>query len=460
MADVPGSERAEPVRRVHLDLLGGMAGDMFVAALLDALPQHRRGLMDGLQALDLPVPVALALDPGLDHGIAGHRFRVRPRSTTEQHRHGSAHQHQHGHDHDHDHDHGHSHHGHGDHVDHAWIQAWLDAAPLPAGVRAHAKAIFLTLAQAEAAVHGRSVADVTFHEVGSWDSIVDVVAAAYLIDAVDASQWTHGLVPLGGGIVRTAHGFMPVPAPATTRLLHGVEMVDDGLPGERVTPTGAAILHHLRALSASAASRGSSSRSQVAICLEASGFGFGTRKLPDRPNALRCLVMKQTQSSPTDLQQDWVQSLTFDVDDQPAEDLAVALERLRASAGVLQLVQVPVMGKKGRLTTRVELLVRQGYADEVSRACFLQTSTLGLRVSMQERRTLPRRELVFPVDGAGPVRVKLTQRPGHMTAKAELDDLARLPGGRAGREAVRHAAEQWALSQHEPTEEKHDDKLA
>ena len=157
----------------------------------------------------------------------------------------------------------------GDHGHVHWrrLRERLAAAPLDAAVAAQAIAIFGLLAEAEAGVHGVAVDEATFHEVGAWDSIADIVAAAYLIETIGAESWSAGSLPLGGGRVRCAHGELPVPAPATLRLLEGFSFHDDGRPGERVTPTGAAILKALVTSTGFGSGR-----------LEKTGHGFGLRE--------------------------------------------------------------------------------------------------------------------------------------------------------------------------------------
>ena len=344
-------------------------------------------------------------------------------------------------------------------MSHAWIVQWLQGAGLPEPVCRHALAIFRELAESEAAVHGVAVETVEFHEVGSWDSIIDIVAAAFLIDAVGPACWTCAPLPLGSGTVRTAHGVMPVPAPATLHLLRGLPVIDDGVPGERVTPTGAAIVRYLVG---GRPARGGTGR---AMTVGASGLGFGRRVLPDRPNALRCTAFVPVEAvaapSATPVpREDAVDTLEFEVDDQTAEDLAVGLERLRARDDVLQVFQMPVFGKKGRMATRVHVVAREGAAEAVARACFVETTTIGLRCQRLERRTLARADVATAGEHAERLRVKLCERPDALTAKAEMDDLARQPGGHASRERVRRAAEAEALGprfERDPRTEETDD---
>lgn len=394
-------------RHIHLDAIGGVAGDMFVAAVLDAFPALAAPCLDAVRHL-VGGAAEIALAPAVSHGFRGARLAVTPRP-----------------DHHHHHQHDHQH--------RAWaeIAGEIAAAPLPPGARDAALGIFRGLAEAEAAVHGVPVESVHFHEVGAIDSIADIVAAGWLIDALGASGWSVGPLPLGSGTARTAHGPIPVPAPATVRLLRGFVVVDDDLPGERVTPTGAAILAHLAPAARRPAGR-----------LGATGLGLGTRDLPDRANGLRLLEIRLDAADA--LRAEEVAVLRFDIDDQTGEDLAVALDRLRAEAGVIDVTQAPAIGKKGRMAVQVRLLAVPDRAEAVADAVFRETTTLGLRLAREERRVLPRDGVT--ADG---IRVKRARRPGGATAKAEIGDLA---GDAAARARRRAAAEAAALVQPWPEE--------
>jgi uncharacterized protein (TIGR00299 family) protein len=413
--------------RLHLDPVGGIAGDMFVAALCDAFPEHVPGMLAELAKLSSPGGKGrVELRPHSDGILQGRRFHVEdPPSDTHarssrDHGDGQAHNHM--------------------HVPHREIRATLLTAGLDPATLKHALALFELLAEAEGAVHGIGPEDVAFHEVGAWDSIVDFVGAAYLIATIAPRSWSVGALPLGGGRVKTEHGILPLPAPATTWLLRGRELVDDGVGGERVTPTGATIVRYLCPEDRHPGEgRGPISRAPITIV--STGQGFGTMKLRGMPNVLRVLAFADSPALPQPLGEE-IATLEFEVDDQSAEDLAVGLDRIRATAGVLDASQAPVVGKKGRLATRVQVLAQLDAADAVADLCLAQTTTLGVRISRVMRRVAPRAS----VETADGVRVKLASRPtGEMTAKAEMDDLARVPGGRAERQEARKRAEDEAL---------------
>ena len=425
--DIPGSRETsapELARRIHLDPLGGIAGDMFVAALVDTFPQLEAGVLAAAGTLPAPRGAAVKFEGHRDAVLGGRRFVVTDPVGSAAHHHRAP---------DQDHAAPHAHADAHAHTDYASIRTLLDRASLAPSVRAHAHGLFRLLAEAEASVHGIETSEVTFHEVGAWDSIVDFVAAAYLIDAAGNAGWTWSALPLGGGRIRSAHGMLPVPAPATALLMRGMSVVDDGITGERVTPTGAAILRYL-------SDGGHGTASVTPVVASTTGYGFGTRTLPGVSNVLRCIAFDTATDSAYD---ERVTLMNFEIDDQSGEDLAVALDRLRATPGVLDVMQHAVTGKKGRLATAVQMQVRPEQANAVTDLVFLETTTIGLRLSEVSRRTLARTAVAGQA-GSG-TRAKVAYRPdGVVTAKAEIDDVASI-AGHAERERVRAVAAAYAL---------------
>jgi uncharacterized protein (TIGR00299 family) protein len=385
---------------IHLDPVGGVAGEMFAAAILDAWPELETGLRTALDRAGLTRLARIARRDHTDHALSGSRFVVERVSEASD---------------------GHRHYGE--------IRDLLKSADMEEPVRARALAIFALLAQAESEVHGVPVDQVSFHEVGSWDSIADVCCAAWLIEALGAPTWSSAPLPKGSGRVQTAHGRLPVPAPASAILLRGFPLVWDEHPGERVTPTGAAIMRHLSPVF---------EPMREPMVLTCDGTGFGTSTFDGMSNVLRLLAFERQDSG---LRTEPVSALAFEVDDQSGEDLAFAVEQLRALDGVLDVTQSAVIGKKGRMAARVQVLARPSAAHSAVEACFEQTTTLGVRHHAVERTVLARSRHQVEVDGL-PVRVKAAKRPrGAVTVKAEMDDVARAPGGRAARQRLRAAAE-------------------
>ena len=291
------------------------------------------------------------------------------------------------------------------------IRSLVAAAPVPDAVRRRADAVFAAIAECEGAIHGVAADQVHLHEVGAVDAILDVVGALWGFELLGVGDAYSGTVALGDGSVRAAHGVLPVPAPATLKLLEGlaVRPGPDGA-GELVTPTGAALLHELTG--------GKQPPSYVPL---RSGFGAGTRDFPDRANALRLILAEPAASR--DGGRESLVLLAADVDDMSAEYLAAAADALR-DAGALDVILLSTVMKKGRPGTRIEVLADPERADLLERSLLTETTTLGVRRTAVERFALPREMATIDVEGHT-IRVKLAMRPdGGRTAKPELDDVA------------------------------------
>jgi len=387
---------------IHLDTLGGISGDMFAAAFLDQKPQLMIGIREAVGKLKLGEGVLIETKPHSDGILNGTRFVVQDATSESPF-----------------------------HTPWKVIRDRIQSAGLEQGICENALGIFSLLAEAEAEVHGIERDEVIFHEVGAVDSMIDVLAAAVILDAHPSFEWFLGSLPLGRGEVQTAHGKLPLPAPAVVELLKGFDFDDDGETGERVTPTGAAIIGFL------AETRGLSQKPEKGKkTLLASGLGFGSRKLKTKSNLLRVLLFGTSETVP---EEDQISVLRFEVDDQTPEDLAEALEHLRNSDGVLDVVQWPVYGKKGRIAFSVQILVRTEASESVIEKIFVETTTLGVRYREESRKILERSEV--EVEGS---RVKLAQRPSGVTAKMEMDDLKEVQGNE-NRTELRNKIEKIAL---------------
>lgn len=408
--------------QLHLDAIGGVAGDMFIAAMLDAFPDLRDGMLEAIRLAGLPEDIVCRLVEHSDGVLTGARFLVQEPSYRPHNRGLAFPQEKH------------------EHTSFREVRRRLRSSALAPGVKQRAIQIFALLAEVEGKVHGMPAEEVSFHELGGWDSIADMVGAAFVIDALHATHWTVSALPQASGRVKTDHGWLPVPTPATARLLQGFEFIDDGVQGERITPTGAAILRHLNAAQHDVAQQ---RRPRRLLC---SGHGFGTKTFPGLPNVLRVLVFEEdieqrTQAPGTDR----IAQIAFEVDDQTPEDLAIALDRLRAHRSVRDVMHLPGFGKKGRVTAHIQVLADAEDLENVIQSCFDETATLGLRWQLMERRVLARTSVSVDVGGRN-VRVKVADRQGSITAKAESDDLVSVQGGRREREAVRQAAEAACLT--------------
>jgi hypothetical protein len=362
-------------QQLHLDPVGGISGDMFLAAMLSAFPWMREGVLKDWAAAGIADHVRLEVKDVREKGFACLQADVVCAHSAPPTAHWSD------------------------------IRQRMVKSALRPNVRERAIAIFGLLAEAEAKCHGLPIEQVHFHEIADWDSLADIIGAASVLEQCGAASFSVGPIPTGKGRVKTQHGLIPVPAPATAELLKGFEFTDDGGKGERVTPTGAAILAHLVPRPVSSTQRGR---------LEAIGMGAGRLQIDGIPNILRVLVFSD-QGRTTEQ----VSLIRFEVDDMTPEELAVALEHLRTREAVLDAGYVMGFGKKGRAQYSVTVMTRPHDAEDVITACFLETSTIGLRVETVARHTLAREETVQ----AG-IPIKRVDRPGGATAKAESDALS------------------------------------
>ena len=293
------------------------------------------------------------------------------------------------------------------------IRDLVEGAGLPARVSSRALEAFRRLAVAEGAVHGKRPEDVTFHEVGAADSIVDMVGSCVALELLGAGSVSCGPLPLGSGVVEAAHGPLPAPGPATLEVLRGsrVRWVDE--PHETTTPTGAALM--------SALTGGVFSDAAPPMELGAVGYGAGSARLAYAPNLLRA-VLGETEGSLGDLD-----LLEANVDDAPGELLGAAVERL-LSSGALDAWLEPVVMKRGRGAHKVCALVSSDDRERLARLLMRETGTLGVRHlrvgrAVAERRTV---EVELPY---GRCRVKVGSLDGEdFVASPEYSDAARLAG--------------------------------
>ena len=322
---------------------------------------------------------------------------------------------------------------HGRHV--TEIRRLVAASGAPEHVRQRADAAFTAIATAEGEIHGVDPDRVHLHEVGAVDAILDVVGAVWGMDLLGVDRVYCGAVALGDGSVRAAHGILPVPAPATLKLLegHAVRPGPDG-SGELVTPTGAALVRVL--------SSGPPPREYVP---RRSGFGAGTKDFRGRANALRIVLADPGESTSGAGEAEQLVMLATDIDDMPGEYLSALADSLRAQ-GALDVVLLASTMKKGRPGVRVEVLAQPGNAAMLERLLLTESTSIGVRRIAVERRALARRMTSVEVLGQR-IGVKLVDLPGGGTrAKPEFDDVlaASRATGRPPHELVQlalHAAQ-------------------
>lgn len=297
---------------------------------------------------------------------------------------------------------------HGRHI--AEIRALVAQAPIPPSIRALADEAFTAIAEEEGEIHGVGADEVHLHEVGAVDAILDVVGAIWGLSELGVSRVCCGTISLGDGFVKAAHGVLPVPAPATLRLLEGhtVRPGPEGA-GELVTPTGAALVKVL-----------STGAPPSRYIPRRSGYGAGSKDLLGRANALRITIADDVTVGDGGLER--LLLLATDIDDMSPELVAAAADLVR-EAGALDVVLTGTQMKKGRAGTRVEVLAREDDVARLEALLFAHTTTLGIRRSVVERRALPRETRVVDVLGHA-VRVKVATLPnGDRRAKPEFDDV-------------------------------------
>jgi uncharacterized protein (TIGR00299 family) protein len=431
----PGMNSADPERlrggTLYFDCASGIAGDMTVGALVD-LGVPEAVIREALEALPLR-GYRVEFVRVMRGGLAGTKFRVHIDAAAEhaleaapphEHHDHEHHGHEpHGHEH-HDHGGAHAHHhgygvgGHGvdsghRHTHYGAIRQMLLAAPLGGGVRTRALAMFDRLAEVEARLHGVSVEEVAFHEVGAVDSIVDVVGAAAAIDWLRPARVFARRVPLGRGFIQTAHGHLPVPAPATLELLRGVPVEEGGIDGELTTPTGAAVL------AATVAEYGALPPLTVAGV----GWGAGDRDLPGRPNLLRVVAgMAEVQAAS---EAEGYLVIEANIDDMQPEFVPPLIEALLA-AGARDAWLVPVLMKKGRPGYLVAAVVEEARRQAVEQVLLTESTTIGLRRHAVARTMLPRQ--IMEVDTEfGRVPVKVAGEAGRwLNAAPEFEVCRRI----------------------------------
>ena len=367
------------MRIAYLDTVGGIAGDMTMAAFVSAgvpLDELKAGLsalaIGGFELLARHVVRnavdALHIDVAVTEGPHGHRHM-------------------------------------------ADIDRMLRGSALPARVKERAVAVFDAIARAEAHVHGTTPDRVHFHEVGALDSIVDITGSALCMEIAGIDAVYSSPVKLGSGsTIQTRHGMMPVPAPATVEILKGYPTVLTTVPHELTTPTGAAIV---RALSAGVLN-------EERLVSEAIGYGAGTNEFPEIPNLLRVII--GTLETPHEGEE--VVLIETNIDDMNPQAYPYVIERL-LEAGAHDAYLVPVVMKKGRPGILLSTMAERSRLDAVVRVLYRETSTIGLRIQQSGRLKLPRRHMEVQTS-LGRVKAKAVVRDGREVVAPEYEECRRI----------------------------------
>jgi hypothetical protein len=408
----------------YLECFAGLSGDMLLGALVDA------GVPPALlqqTTVSLNLGATLVFDSVDRSGISARKAHVlvdgRDADATHDHAHSHEHTHDHHHEHSHSHEHNHEHtpghtHPHGRNL--PAIREILNKAPLAADARALAIRAFELLGQAEAAIHNTPLDQVHFHEVGAVDAIVDITCAAVGLTSLRVDRWYASSINVGSAFVDCAHGRFPVPAPATASLLRGIPTFSEGPAMELVTPTGAAML---RALGCDF--------TRPTAAFEHIGYGAGTRNPARFPNVVRLSIgeavamagddniARETVLCDTDRES--IAVLECAIDDLSPQIVAHTIQ-LAIEHGALDAMAASVVMKKGRLGTLLTILCRPADAPRFEELLFRETSTLGVRSRIEQRRTLERAHTAV-MTPYGEVRIKTAALDGVVThAQPEYED--------------------------------------
>jgi uncharacterized protein (TIGR00299 family) protein len=365
----------------YFDCFSGISGDMTLGALLDAgVPIEQ--LRSELQGLDLP-GWDLTAEKVWKNGMAASYAKVRAQDT-QTHRSLSA------------------------------ILGIIEKSSLAPSVKAPATAIFTKLGEAEAAVHDVPLEKIHFHEVGAVDAIVDIVGACIGFSALGIESFACSALNVGGGTAKMAHGILPVPAPATARLLLGKPTYSNGVQKELVTPTGAAIVTTFC----------TSFGPQPPMTVNAIGYGAGTADLEGQPNVLRLMVGEAAEKRAA-ADSETIRVLEANLDDMNPQIYGYFLEKALA-AGALDVFLTPVQMKKNRPGMLVSVLCNPEDESKFHEMLFAETTTLGIRTYTAERRVLARQwETVHT--NFGDVRIKVARLNGHIRqASPEFEDCRKL----------------------------------
>ena len=290
----------------------------------------------------------------------------------------------------------------------AHISGLIDEARLPDRVRDRAQAAFAALAQAEGRLHRRPLEQVHFHEVGGVDAIVDIVGVCAALEVLGVDEVRASAVATGTGMIRSAHGILPNPAPAVVELLRGAPVYGRDVGFELTTPTGAALL------AATATTYGP----LPAMTVSATGFGAGERELDDLPNVTQ-VVLGEVAAANADEPGQPVVLLEVNVDDATGEVLAHAVAAL-LDAGAHDAWITPIVMKKGRPAYTVSALADPAVSEQVGRLLAEETGSLGIRGQRMDRWPAARVTAEVEVEGV-PIRVKVSAG----RVKVEHDDAAR-----------------------------------
>ncbi len=399
---------------LYVEPFSGISGNMFIGALLD-LGASYDYLCEELTKLSLG-QYKLVYEKADKCGIHATHFDVELLSHhdhhhEEEHEHDHDHHHEEEHEYDHDHHHEEEHEHHHEHRNLQDILTIIDGSALSPAIKTKAKDIFTELAKAEAKVHGKTIQEIHFHEVGAIDTIIDVVGSLLCLENLHVNKIYVGNIQTGYGFVRCAHGLMPIPAPATAELLKGLPHYKGEIDKELITPTGAVLMHTLAT---------PLTDKPADFHTDKIGYGAGTWDLPI-PNVVRLYWAEQDATAK--YSEDLVVG-ECNIDDSTGEILANALN-LVLQAGALDAWLTPIIMKKGRPAEKFSFLCAKPVLEQIETVVFANTSTLGIRYTDVTRSILERKNISVEI-GENSIQVKCGYHRGKLVNIApEYDDCLR-----------------------------------
>lgn len=414
------------MKTLYFDCGMGAAGDMLMASLYEICPDKEK-FLKSMNEMGLP-GFSIEAEPSVKCGITGTHMKVTIHGEEEEsvdvdlqgHEHHHEHEHHHDHEHHHSHemtelaaeqtiheythDHGHPHHHH---ASMAGISHIIEHLNLPEEVKNDIVAVYRLIAEAESHVHGKTVEEIHFHEVGTADAIADIAGVCLLMHRIAPQKVIASPIHVGSGNVRCAHGILPVPAPATAYILQGLPIYSGDTKGELCTPTGAALLKHFV----------TEFKEMPVMRTSAIGYGMGKKDF-ERANCVRVLLGETEETGGE------VAELSCNLDDMTPEALGFVQEILFA-AGALEVYTIPIGMKKSRPGTLLTCMCRCNDKEKMVSLIFKHTTTLGIRESISRRYTLTRtmKEHETPY---GVVREKVSEGYGVCRGKLEYEDLAKI----------------------------------
>lgn len=383
------------MKTLYLECKMGAAGDMLGAALLGLFDETDAILKD-LNEIGIPF-VEFRLEESTKCGIVGNHLRVIINGEEEE----PGHSHEHSHEHEHEHTHEH-HHSHKSLYD---IEEIIENLNINKEIKSDIREVYELLAEAESKVHGVPVQEIHFHEVGNMDAIADITAFCYLMHELDPEKVIVSPINVGGGTVKTAHGILPVPAPATAVLLEGIPCYQSNIESELCTPTGAALIKYF-AFDFS---------NQPVMVPEKIGYGMGKKDFP-QANCLRAVLGNAREDT------EQIVEISCNVDDMTAEEIGFAIDML-FEAGAVEVYTTAVGMKKGRPGTVISCMCRTDEREKMVDLMFKHTTTIGVRENICNRYVMAReiRKIDTPY---GEVRVKKSYGHEVCREKLEYDDIA------------------------------------